>query len=348
MLCVFIMLGHFLGLYKYAESFQPNFVFLDFLYQSSASFLLDESYWLYLFFLISGYLVAQSHIKSGRDAIYKSINRFFRLAFPIFFSCLIIYLLYLLVGFHNAETTSVFRCDWYQGYYQYTCTVMDALCSPIDVLFFNKYVLNSPYWVLHEMFMAAIAIYFLKWGYYLLSKKHETFGFSVLMIVMIIISFISDIIACCLAGMMVAICEKTDRLFEKRYFLFWIIVVAMLMYISSEIYISLLFFTCLIVLTPNIKFLNSMLSSKLFKFLGEISWGVYSFHWPLMCSLGPILIINLEPYFGLTKSYWVFIIIISLITVLLSYVYYLTFERLSVYLTGKASKYIRKYLNFTI
>ena len=93
--CVLIMLGHFLGLYKYAQQFEPRFRLIDFILDSRFSFFLNEGYWLYLFFVISGYLIAKSEIKSIKDVIYKIINRFFRFAFPIFFAYLVIFTIYL-------------------------------------------------------------------------------------------------------------------------------------------------------------------------------------------------------------------------------------------------------------
>lgn len=91
--CVLIMLGHFLGLYRYAESFQ-SIPILDHIYSSRFSFVVSESYYLYLFFVISGYLVAKSNVNSVRDIIFKSVTRLFRLAFPIFFSYLVIFMIY--------------------------------------------------------------------------------------------------------------------------------------------------------------------------------------------------------------------------------------------------------------
>ena len=57
--CLFIMISHFLGIYKYAQEFSPKFPILDIILNSPISFLVNETYWLYLFFVVSGYLVAK-------------------------------------------------------------------------------------------------------------------------------------------------------------------------------------------------------------------------------------------------------------------------------------------------
>ena len=62
--CLLIMMGHYLGLYKYAQSFTPSIRIIDIINNSLLSFLIDEGYWLYMFFVVSGYLVSKSKITS--------------------------------------------------------------------------------------------------------------------------------------------------------------------------------------------------------------------------------------------------------------------------------------------
>ena len=50
--CLFIMIGHFTGIYKYSQEFTPNIVYIDIINNSKFSFIIDELFWLYLFFVI--------------------------------------------------------------------------------------------------------------------------------------------------------------------------------------------------------------------------------------------------------------------------------------------------------
>ena len=124
--CVLIMVGHFLGIYKYAQVF-PGIRFIDILQNSSLSLLTNEGYWLYLFFVISGYLVAKSKINNVRELLTKSIHRFLRFAISILFSFFVIYVLYLVFGFHNQETIPLFQCGWFQKYYTDSYSIMDVI-----------------------------------------------------------------------------------------------------------------------------------------------------------------------------------------------------------------------------
>lgn len=325
--CIFIMLGHFLGIYKYSQQFCPGIPVLDTILNSHISFILSEGYWLYLFFFLSGYLVSKTQVKTVSEVIVKSLCRFFRFAFPVFFAYLVIYLIYRIIGFYNMHTANLFQCSWFQDYYSVRYTPKQVLCGPTDVLLFGKSVLNGPYWVLREMFISSVLIYILKYYYFACSKKHEAMSFSALVMITISFAVVSPVITACLIGMLISICEDVEGILNKPYFAFWVIVVAMLQYAFRDIFN--LFFICLIVFVPKVKFVDNILSSRPLCFLGKISWGIYSFHWPLICSAGALLIIRLQAQTGLINSYAIACVLTGIITLIASVIFYFSFERLS-------------------
>lgn len=331
--CILVMVGHFLGLYKYAQHFLPNISLLDTILNSKFSFVLDEVYWLYLFFYISGYLIAKSQLKTVKDVVFKIINRFFRFAFPILFSYLVIYLIYILIGFHNGNTISLFQCNWFQKFYSYQYSIVNVFSGPFDVLFLGKCFLNEPYWVLREMFVASMIIYILKFCYLSISKRDQTLCFLFFIIIAFAFLFISPVIFACMLGMLISIYETIDGILSKLYFKFGILFILVLQHILFHNYIFNAFFILLIIFVPKVRFMDNILSSKPVKFLGDISWGVYSFHWPLMCSLGALLIIKLQSEIGLLASYVIACGVVLLVTLIISILFKNTFERLSSYLS---------------
>lgn len=341
--CIFIMLGHFIGLNKYAEQFLPHIPLLDSILNSRFSFCINEAFWLYLFFYISGYLVAGSRVNSIKDVVLKSISRFFRFAFPVLFSYLAIYLIYILASFHNGQTADLFQCAWFQGYYAERYSLMHVLRSPIDVLIHGNCALNGPYWVLKDMFFASLIIYALKYVYHILSDKHEALGLALLIAVTFAFIPVSNIIFACLLGMLISVYENSAAAEKKQgAAIIGILLVSLLQYIVTENFVFNIFFVILIILTPRVSFLDASLSKKPFGFLGDISWGIYSFHWPLMCSIGAMLIIALQPRTGLTASYIVSCVAVSTATIVISFIFRITFEKLASFLTAKLDSGIKR------
>lgn len=343
MACILIMLGHYLGLYKYAQQFTPRFPLLDTLLSSPLSFLFDEGYWLYLFFVISGYLVAQSMIGSIKQIVHKSIGRFFRFGFPILFSYLVIYIIYCFCGFHATDTLELFQCDWFQKYYSGSYSIFDVIIGPIKVLVLGESTLNSPYWVLQKMLIASMLIYIIR---YLCNKTYElhpSLCFSVLILITCVSIVISQIITACLIGMLIALYERGQFL-QNTVLPFWTIACAMMLYVLPKSIIASLFFASMIIFIPKVRWINTIFSSALFQFLGRISWGIYSFHWPVICSIAGIMII-LSSQIGLQIAYIIVCIIATCITVIISVAYYYSFERISIKLSKSVGSLIQKILH---
>jgi peptidoglycan/LPS O-acetylase OafA/YrhL len=338
MACLFIMIGHFLGIYKYAESFVPNIPMIDIIADSYFSFVIDEGWWLFLFFVVSGYLVAKSAVKRKRDIVLKGISRFLRLGFPIIFVYIVIYLIYLICGFHTTDTTSFFQCAWYQSFYtEKGYDITDVLMSPFNVLILGNVALNVPYWVLKMMFLASISIYILKYCYEevnAISEKYESFIFSALVIITIVSIHFSYIFAACLIGMLISLYEEKE-IKTKPYCAFWVMALFVILYILPSIFIAVVFFGSLIIFIPRVKWLNAFFSSKPMLYLGKISWGIYSLHWPIICSVGALTIIKLNSVVGLKTAYLISFFAIVILTIILAIIFYNSFEKLAMYLTKK-------------
>lgn len=74
MACVLIMIGHYAGLYRYAQD--PSALsgsFVEILCQFPFSFLSDGSFWMYLFLVVSGYQLASSRVSTLTDLLCKCI-----------------------------------------------------------------------------------------------------------------------------------------------------------------------------------------------------------------------------------------------------------------------------------
>jgi peptidoglycan/LPS O-acetylase OafA/YrhL len=330
---LFVMIGHYLGIYKYAQAFTPPEIYwLDDITNSRFSFVISEGWWLYLFFVVSGYLVAKSRIRTVQDIIIKIISRFLRLAFPILFSYLIIYILYICVGFHTTETSALFQCTWFQSYYLGNYSIMDVLKGAYNVLILNDSELNPPYWCLKDMMRSSILIYVLRYLYEKLSK-YQDIAFSVLVIITFYSVRVSSVITACLIGMLVSLYE--ERNIKVSYFAFWAMVIILALNDLPDLIVSSLFFASIIVFVPRINWIESILSSKPVVCLGKINWGIYSFHWPIICSIGALSIIKLNTVYGMINAYALTFWVVLLLTIISAVAFYYSFEKLASFLVGK-------------
>ena len=338
--CFMVMVGHYIGLYKYAERF-PTIATMDSFLQSPINFALDETFWVKLFFVVSGYLVAMSYVGTFKQFINKSVTRILRLGLPILFASLVIYTGYLTIDFHTADTVNLFANEWLQGSYSGNMGITDVIFSSINVLFLGEVGLNSPYWVLREMLLGSMLIYTLtyiknRWA----NKKNLLLvlvGFALLA------SFVfSDVVFVTILGMCLQWFEvNCENIVKQSWFPVIMIITTLLIYVSRPT-CALLFFCALIVVVPKIKILNSIFTSKIAEFFGKISFGIYSFHWPVFCSAGMLILLEVYEKTNLIIACVLSGVCSIIITIILGIIYSATLEKFAMYLVKKISNVINK------
>ena len=328
--CFMVMFGHYIELFKVAENFPVESnaldVFKTFI-DSKIGFLLDETFWVILFFVISGYLVAMSNIATFKDMLTKNVMRFLRLGIPILCAYVVIFLIYKTLGFHTLDTMNLFENSFIQKHYLGTYSIWNVLKSPIDVLFLGKFTLNAPYWVLREMFISSILIYFFTWLRNKLSKINVFW--IALFLTMAVSMVVSNIVFAGLFGMLICLIEKDKgkEFLSNKLCVFALTVFCGLLYFIPRSRISCVFFGAIILFIPKLPIVNKVISSKFACFFGKISFGIYSLHWPVFFSFGMLIISKTTEKFGLLESSVLAIIISIAITVLLSILYYYGIEK---------------------
>lgn len=354
--CLFIMIGHYFGAYKYAEVTSEQYSTLfEFFKNKITSCIVSETLWLQLFFLISGYLIAFGKVDSIKNLAEKTIKRFLRFYLPIASACFIIYFIINFIGIHASETSVYFQNSFFQDYSDKSLKFYEIIYDPIKTIFIGKSKFNSPYWVISDMFYASILMYALL---YIREKTHRNFTIiSGLLITLIATFFITDRrnIAICLIGMALQFMQPAINRFIKKDWiavLIFIFSIAMpffgghyvLSRIVKHIYPSFpsmnetviaFHFSIMLLVLNRVKFAEKILSTKLFMFLGKISFGIYSFHWPVYISIGAIIMMQMLPEYSLFKTIIVSSAVCAAITVVIAIIYHYTFENCSMKLIGK-------------
>ena len=324
--CLFVALGHFLGAIKYASIIPVNTDFFLWLEKYRLGFILDESFWLYLFFVVSGYLVANSKVATLSQFFVRSLIRFFRLALPIFAACVIIFAFSKVVPFYNEETAVWFENTWLQSAYSKEFSIYNVLLSPIDVLVFEKTLFNSPYWVLRSMMFASFLIYFLT---YVKSKNTSPKIFGALFLLLSAASlYVDKIIFVCILGALICYCEaQLHKLFKSKALLVISGLFSLMLCFLHSTIGAIAIFSWMIIVLPQFVKVKKFLETRIFNFFGEISFGIYSFHWPIFCSVGSYVIIKSWNVIGGGYAIFLSIIISVILTTLISVPFYYAVEK---------------------
>lgn len=341
--CIAVALSHYIGIFKYAEMSFAETPIIDFISMIHADFLLNETFWLFGFLVISGYLVARYVPERIVDVVFKIIKRFLRLAIPIMFASLIIYFFYIIIGWKCGDTITYFKNAWYQNSFsQSDLSLLMVLYSPIDTLIDGTCSFNSPWWVLKPMFISSVIIYV--WRYIRKKIKHEVLVFIFDCVVMLgSLQGGSGIIFICLVGAWISLYENNIiKMFQKSIWIlnvFLVVIIGICMY---TVYGGILLFALLLLAIPQSKFLNQLFQNRVFILLGDISFGVYSFHWPIYCSLGAVLMLKLWSGLGAKISVIIAIIVSMGMVIAVSYIFSLTCERWSSLFLKNIERYAKR------
>ena len=335
--CLLIMLGHFSGLYKYAQNCTAiDAPFLQLIPYS----LLAEGFWLRLFYVLSGYLVSRSRVLTARELARKSMTRFFRLALPILGAALFILPIAELFGIHNHEIQSLVPNQWVDMTYSVPLTVRGAITEPLRVLLFGASTFNPVWWVLRDMFFASLLVYLITWTRNLLSAGQRAATVCAeLVLPAVIVFFIvtgNDIYFSVLIGALYGTHEAiVSRAIGHRKWICRILLLAPLAGFRDPNWVphpgvlcsTDFSFVCFLFAVSQLRGPNTVFS-KLEK-LGSISFGIYSLHWPVFCSVGMLMIIKGIANMPGSRIYLISVLVSGIITICLSILFHATVERWS-------------------
>lgn len=313
--CFFIMLGHAFGIYKYSSdlsSIQNDF--MDMITRFPFSFFTDENYWLCLFLVLSGYLiiVTMKEPLSIDKLIGKIIIRFIRLSVPVLFSSFIVLFLQITVGFHNFSLETIIHNSWFTSGYNIPLTFFDTIKEPIRVCFLGDSKFIPPYWCLREILIGNVLGYCIN-NYYLKCKekqgKMRNFYLVEIMLLFILAILRKPLVMTVLVGVITAWeAEKVKEILKGRRFPTVLVVIGIMFPLLSFLFRinSVINGACFGVFLICLQFNNQikkLFSNLLLKKVGEVSWGVFSYHWPVFSSIGVLIFIKCYKYLGNTAAF---------------------------------------------
>lgn len=292
MLCFLIMLGHFWNIYAMRKD--PGFS-IPLLEAVAASpllcSLLDATFWLYGFLAISGFLLSSSRIGSLFQLLLKSFLRYLRLFLPILGACGFIYLLQQLVGFHAGKTAAYFTCPWFQGSYDVPFSPGEIWSEAVRAMSDGFCRFNDPFWVIRDIFRASLLIYLCRYTRQRLGK-----GASLIPLLLLAAAGHREqfFLCACLCGYLTGnLRELFQRHSRSVRVLLGAAAAALLLSADAwdRILFNILFWTLALMILQSFSRLQNPFCGPLFRKLGQLSFGIYAFHWPVICSFGALTLL---------------------------------------------------------
>ena len=335
LLCFLIMLGHFWNICRWSN---PEAAFSNRVFSFINNSILGETifsatFWMYAFLVISGYLLSGSKVRTFSELIIKSIKRYLRFALLIFGACVFIFILHKTVDFHTSETAAYFTNGWFQGYYPIDFELKSLVVEPIRALFFSGCAFNDPYWVMSDILVSSVIIYICNYMTRFTKK-------APMVCLMIAILLDRHVIIACLAGYLMGLYREQLQKLTKNLLIFAITFVIIwggfltfkfndiLPTVFDEYFFYTLLYCCLLMIVDRFVVFQRAFSTTFFKILGKISFGVYSFHWPVICSIGSLaLITGLKAGWNGELTYLLAFLFSIICTVIISLVYYFAIEK---------------------
>lgn len=364
--CFMILVGHFWSIYMLRSD--PQVFQIPLLETLRSSFALRYPLtgilWLGGFFMVSGYLAALSRVESLFSLVQKCVLRYLRLFLPVLGACAGIYVIQQTLGFHNAGTAAFLQSPVFQNAYWKSLTFGDIWTESVRLFREGFCFFNDPYWVLRDIFLASLLSYGCNYADNLLHRRTG----RRLPLVTVAVMYLTwkrgrQYILICLAGYLVGHCREDIRKLSKAKLALVLVCLAgvMMWYVrrylawgtaeqaleSNEF--TLLLWCALLVVLERWNGLQKALSVKPLLVLGKLSFGVYSFHWPVMCSFGALAMLK-----GFSSGWSNGMLLLAAfavtvaVTLGISAVYHITVEKASAWFTGSVARLTGKGYSFVM
>lgn len=334
LLCYLIMLGHFWNLCRWCNPDGPLVNRVTTFINGSilGETLFSATFWMYAFLVISGYLVSGSKVRTVKELIIKSINRYMRFYILIFGACVFIFVISKTIGFHTGDTAEFFTNAWFQNYYRGEYGLMALATEPINALFNGSCGFNDPFWVMSDIILASIIIYFCKYMEKFTDKLHWVCLLSAVMLD-------RQVIMACLTGYIIGkYRDKIAKTLPKVLGVLILLFVGLFFLrrygimptMFDEYPLFTVFYCILLILVERLEFLKKFFGNKIFQIMGMLSFGVYSFHWPVICSVGSLVLsAGLSAGMNGDVVYVLSFVVSFLTTTILALIYRFTVEKLA-------------------
>lgn len=197
--CIGVFLSHFcsafIGENESVQMLSPIIVKIV----SIFSMFLDGAFWVRLFCILSGALVAQKIISQKTELIECIFMRYLRFVIPFFSAGCIFYIIEYTVGYHAVECGKVLNLAWIGTHNQVPVRFSDVL----KMAFSFKYTIDASLWTILPIFAGSIIIYIINYVLFKIKIPEKYWGgiYITLFLLSIIKYDINSLcVSCCILG----------------------------------------------------------------------------------------------------------------------------------------------------
>lgn len=193
--------------------------------QSPVSVVTNGNFFVCMFLILSGMLMYMQ-VKDIRDKeklAERVAKRYFSLAFPILFTCLIVWIMMKLSAFDNNEVVSITQSSWLASYYTISdVPFLEVVRSGLfNVLFLGDTTFSTAFWMLNILFYGTFICMIEGVLYWKYEKKSILFFGVILMGTIITKNVYYSVFAC--AAILVEMIEFFNKKRKENNFLFIIL-----------------------------------------------------------------------------------------------------------------------------
>ena len=375
-----VCFGHFIGAFApELKSADPAALFfrenpaIKFFVFSPCNILYNASLAVFIFFVLSGYVLSYPYFLSGdKKKLFPSIcKRYFRLTIPVFFSCLIAYFCMTLNLFFHHQASVLVQSDFLDRGYNFVPDLYDMIRFSLFDVYFNynsKVSYNPPLWIMPIQFFGSFFCLLLL---LLFGSSRIRYGIYFLLLLLSPYNGWLFFLSPFVLGMM--LCDMNTRgkrngtLLDNKIVMFLLFAMGIFLVsfksdkiffykafetnIITDLYgsVSIYFYLnagafILICVISHSQFLKSFFSHRILLFLGRISFMIYLLHFIVLCSLSSFLYCFF--YSRGASRFICFSATAALsfpVIIMLSYVSYLFVEKRSMRLSNKIASTIVSY-----
>lgn len=119
----------------------------------------DGNYMVYLFCIISGYLVSYTKIENIKQLLMKCVSRYFRLVIPILAAMLLVWVMEVGIGFSINEAKQLTPNYEIGNYYQNPITLPFIIYEAFIKVWYTSSAIITPLWMIRYILYGSFLIY---------------------------------------------------------------------------------------------------------------------------------------------------------------------------------------------